>query len=51
MKFKIGIGLLLFGIILSNGNIYNGYWFLAGLIIGGIGLAMIVLRSENNKEE
>ncbi|MGN0679767.1 MAG: hypothetical protein ACI4JS_08910 [Oscillospiraceae bacterium] len=51
MKFKIGIGLLLFGIILSNGNIYNGYWFLAGLIIGGIGLAMIVLSSGKDKEE
>ncbi|MGN0683620.1 MAG: hypothetical protein ACI4JY_08100 [Oscillospiraceae bacterium] len=51
MKFKIGIGLLLFGIILSNGNIYNGYWFLAGLIIGGIGLALVVLSSENDKQK
>lgn len=51
MKFKIGIGLLLLGIILSNGSLYNGYWFLAGLIIGGIGLVLVVAGIENDKQK
>lgn len=43
MKFKIGVGLLLFGILLSNGAVFDigGYLFLAGIAIGAVGLSMI----------
>lgn len=51
MSFKIGIGLLLFGILLTNAGVDNGaYFFLAGLFVGVIGLILIIGgASENTK--
>lgn len=48
MKFKIGIGLLLCGVILSNGAVYNGWYFLAALVVGGIGLLLVMASSGDN---
>lgn len=44
MKFKIGISLLLFGVLLSNGSQFDigSYLYLAGGIIGLIGLALVI---------
>lgn len=49
MKFKIGVGLLLFGILLANGAVFDiGSWFfLAGGFIGAVGLIMIILENDN----
>ncbi len=44
MKFKLGIGLLLFGILLSNGSTFDlgSILFLVGTAIGIIGLLLII---------
>ena len=44
MKFKIGIGLLLFGIILSNGAIFSvgSIFYLLGCIAGIVGFVLII---------
>lgn len=43
MKFKSGVGLLLFGILLSNGSVFDlgSIFFLVGIAIGLIGLYLI----------
>lgn len=57
MSFKIGIGLLLFGILLTNAGVDNGaYFFLAGLFVGVIGLMLVIggasekTKNTNNEE-
>lgn len=52
MKFKIGVGLLLFGILLANGAVFDiGSWFfLVGGFIGAIGLVMIFLSDDKERK-
>lgn len=57
MSFKIGICLLLFGILLTNAGVDNGaYFFLAGLFAGIIGLVVAIAgasektKNTNNEE-
>lgn len=52
MGYKLGIGLLLFGILLSNGSVldYGGYFFLAGLLFGFIGLILIIAAHVREKK-
>ncbi len=42
-QFKIGIGLLLFGIILANANAFNIGWILwtVACVLGVVGLVLI----------
>lgn len=53
MKFKIGVGLLLFGILLSNGAVFDigGILFLVGGCIGAVGLAMIAWGNDNDNTD
>lgn len=50
MKFKIGVGILLFGILLANGAVFDigGYLFVAGIVIGAVGLSMITFENDND---
>lgn len=52
MKFKVGVGLLLFGILLANGSVFDiGSWFfLVGGFIGAIGLVMIFLSDDKEQK-
>lgn len=52
MGYKLGIGLLLFGILLSNGSVldYGGYFFLAGLLFGFIGLILVIAAHVREKK-
>ncbi len=50
MKFKIGVGLLLFGILLANGAVFDigGILFFAGCCVGAVGLAMIAWGKDDD---
>lgn len=52
MGYKLGIGLLLFGILLSNGSgfDYGGYFFLAGAFLGVIGLMIVIAAHVREKK-
>ena len=53
MKFKIGIGLLLFGLILANGAGFNIGWILwiVACILGFIGLVFIFTDRKGNEKK
>lgn len=53
MNFKIGVGLLLFGILLANGAAFDigSILFIVGGCIGAVGLAIIVCGNDNNNDK
>lgn len=52
MNAKIGIGLLLFGIILANGiGLLQPYTWIAGCVVGIIGLIMIYTDKSNKSNK
>lgn len=52
MGYKLGIGLLLFGILLSNGSALDdfGIFFLASLLFGLIGLTLVIAAHVREKK-
>lgn len=59
LRYK-GIALLLFGILIATGGVFNGWFWLAGAFIGGVGLALVMgdngkgdndKGDENDKEQ
>lgn len=52
MGYKLGIGLLLFGILLSNGSAFEDavFFFLAGVLLGLIGLILVIAAHVREKK-
>lgn len=46
--FKIGVGILLFGILLANFGLEGGVSSIIAIIMGFIGLLLIVASATNN---
>lgn len=53
MKFKIGIALILFGILISNGAVFDigSFLYIAGGIIGAIGLCLAISESDDSEHD
>lgn len=52
MGYKLGIGLLLFGILLSNlsADVDGGYFFVVGLLFGIVGLIQVAVAHSREKK-
>ncbi len=53
MRYKLGIGLLLFGILLSNGSVFGAageIFFIVGAILGFIGLICVAVAHSREKK-
>ena len=53
MKFKIGVGLLLFGILLSNAATTNigPVLLMAAILVGLVGLGLIISDCNKDREK
>lgn len=53
MGYKLGIGLLLFGILLSNGSVWESageIFFLVGAFLGFIGLILVAVAHSRERK-